>query len=75
MSQSLARMWSHLIFSTRERHPFLADKEIREQLHAYMAAILRNHDCPTLQIGGATDQFTRCSHSLRTYQSRKSSMR
>ncbi|SRR5258707_10447619 len=57
MSQSLARMWSHLIFSTRELHPFLADKEIREQLHAYMAAILRNHDCPTLQIGGATDHI------------------
>src|SRR5258708_992086 len=57
MSQSLARMWSHLIFSTKERHPFLADKEIREQLHAYMAAILRNHDCPTLQIGGATDHI------------------
>jgi len=50
-------MWSHLIFSTKERYPFLADKETREQLHACMAAILRNHDCPTLQVGGATDHI------------------
>jgi putative transposase len=57
MSQSLTRMWSHLIFSTKERYPFLIDKETREKLHAYMAAILRNHDCPTLQIGGATDHI------------------
>lgn len=55
MSQSLSKMWSHLIFSTKERFPFLADKNIREQLHAYMAAILRNHDCPTLQVGGVAD--------------------
>ena len=53
MSQSLSRMWSHLIFSTKERYPFLSDKDIREQLHAYLAAILRNHDCPALQVGAA----------------------
>jgi hypothetical protein len=34
-----------------------------------VAAILRNHDCRTLQIGGATD------HIRKIYQSRKSSMR
>lgn len=55
MSQSLSRMWSHLIFSTKERYPFLSDKDIREQLHAYLAAILRNHDCPALQVGRAAD--------------------
>ncbi len=55
MSQSLSKMWSHLIFSTKDRYPFLSDNNVREQLHAYMATILRNHDCPTLQIGGAAD--------------------
>jgi len=48
-------MWSHLIFSTKERYPFLSNREIRIQLHAYMAAILRKQDCPTLQVGGAAD--------------------
>ncbi len=57
MSQSLAKLWSHLIFSTKERHPFLSDRHVRDELHAYMASILRNHDCPTLQIGGVADHI------------------
>ena len=55
MSQSLSKMWSHLIFSTKDRYPFLSDNNVREQVHAYVATILRNHDCPTLQVGGAAD--------------------
>ena len=55
MSQSLSKMWTHLIFSTKDRYPFLSDKDSREQLHAYVATILRNHDCPTLQVGGPAD--------------------
>jgi REP element-mobilizing transposase RayT len=57
MSQSLAKIWSHLIFSTKERYPFLSDRHVRDELHAYMASILRNHDCPTLQIGGVADHI------------------
>ena len=60
MSQSLAKIWTHLIFSTKERYPFLSDKTVREQLHAYMASILRNHECPTLLVGGTADHV----HSL-----------
>jgi REP-associated tyrosine transposase len=55
MSQSLSKLWSHLIFSTKDRYPFLSDSNVRDQLHAYMATILRNHDCPTLQVGGTSD--------------------
>ena len=29
MAQSLARLWTHLIFSTKDRHPFLSDLTIR----------------------------------------------
>jgi REP-associated tyrosine transposase len=57
MSQSLSKMWSHLIFSTKDRYPFLADRNTREELHAYMAGILSKHDCPTLQVGGFTDHI------------------
>ena len=60
MSQSLSRMWSHLIFSTKDRYPFLAKPEIREQTHAYIAGILRKNDCPTLLVGGIADHV----HSL-----------
>ena len=60
MSQSLSKMWSHLIFSTKDRYPFLTKPDIREQTHSYIAGILRKHDCPTLLVGGAIDHV----HSL-----------
>lgn len=55
MSQSLSKMWTHLIFSTKDRYAFLAKPEIRQQTQAYLAAILRKHDCPTLLVGGVAD--------------------
>src|SRR5437870_13170786 len=40
MSQSLARLWTHLIFSTKNRFPFLSDKKLRTDMHAYLAKVL-----------------------------------
>src|SRR5947208_3429750 len=60
MSQSLSRLWTHLIFSTKDRYPFLLKPEVREQAHAYIAGILRKHNCPTLLVGGVEDHV----HSL-----------
>jgi REP element-mobilizing transposase RayT len=48
-------MWCHLIFSTKDRYPFLSAPDIREKTHAYVAGILRKHDCPTLLVGGVVD--------------------
>lgn len=55
MAQSLARLWTHLIFSTKDRFPLLSDKSIRTDMHAYLATVLRNHDCKTLIVGGVAD--------------------
>ncbi len=55
MAQSLARLWTHLIFSTKNRFPFLSDKNIRGDMHSYLAKVLRSHDCETLMVGGVTD--------------------
>ena len=55
MPQSLARIWVHLIFSTKNRYPFLSDKQIRLDAHAYLATVLRNHECETLIVGGVED--------------------
>jgi REP element-mobilizing transposase RayT len=55
MSQSLSKVWTHLIFSTKDRYPFLSKPEIREQTHAYLAGILRKHNCTTLVVGGVAD--------------------
>ena len=60
MAQSLSRLWTHLIFSTKDRFPFLRDKVLRSEMHAYLAEILRVHDCETLIVGGVEDH----THSL-----------
>ena len=60
MSESLSKIWTHLIFSTKDRYPLLSDQGTREQTHKYIAGILRKHDCPTLLVGGAIDHV----HSL-----------
>jgi REP element-mobilizing transposase RayT len=60
MAQSLARLWTHLVFSTKDRFPFLTDKILRHEMHAYLAEMLRKHDCETLIVGGVEDH----THSL-----------
>src|SRR5690348_2665600 len=55
MAQSLACLWTHLIFSTKNRFPFLSDKILRAEMHAYLAEMLRHHYCETLIVGGVED--------------------
>lgn len=54
MSQSLSKIWTHLVFSTKDRYPFLPEP-CRSDMHAYLASILKGHQCPTLIIGGVSD--------------------
>ena len=55
MAQSLSRLWTHLIFSTKNRFPFLSDKTIRLDMHSYLAKMLREQDCETLIVNGVED--------------------
>ena len=55
MAQSLSRLWTHLIFSTKDRRPFLSDKSIRTDMHEYLATMLRAQDCETLIVNGIED--------------------
>jgi REP element-mobilizing transposase RayT len=55
MAQSLSRLWTHLIFSTKNRFPFLSEKTIRKNMHAYLANMLREQDCETLIVNGGED--------------------
>jgi putative transposase len=54
MPQSLSRILLHLIFSTKNREPWLTP-EIRTELHPYLAVVLREKGCPALQVGGVED--------------------
>jgi REP element-mobilizing transposase RayT len=54
MSQSLARLHIHLVFSTKNREPFLGDS-VRTSLHSYMATVLQNLNCPPVLINSVAD--------------------
>lgn len=55
MSQSLARVVIHIVFSTKNRVPYLKDRELRARLHAYMAGVLQHIDCEPILINGVED--------------------
>ena len=55
MAQSLAKILVHIVFSTKERRPFLRDKSLREELHRYLGGILANLDCQPIIVGGVQD--------------------
>ena len=54
MPQSLANILIHVIWSTKERRPLIAD-DMRPQLHGYMAGILKNIESPALIINSVSD--------------------
>jgi len=54
MSQSLANILIHIIFSTKKRKPFI-QPEIIQDLHQYMGGISRHLKTPVHEIGGIED--------------------
>jgi putative transposase len=54
MSQSLARVLVHIVFSTKGRAPWLNDA-IRSDMCAYLATGLSDADHVVVRIGGVTD--------------------
>lgn len=57
MPQSLAKVYVHIVFSTKCRYPFLSDKNIRGEMHAYLGGTCNELDCPVLTVGGAADHI------------------
>ncbi len=57
MPQSLAQVYLHIVFSTKDRTPFLKDRELRNKTHAYVAGICKNLDSPTLKVNGPEDHI------------------
>ena len=56
MSQSLANIFVHIVFSTKQRQAWI-NGEICNNLHAYLAGILKNKNCHPYQIGGTLDHI------------------
>ena len=54
MSQSLAKNTIHLVFSTKNRHPWLKEA-LRPRLYAYLAGIFEHWESLAIIIGGHDD--------------------
>ena len=57
MPQSLSAVYIHLVFSTKERRPFLRDSDTREALYAHLGGISKTLDCPPIIVGGMEDHI------------------
>jgi len=66
MPQSLSAVYIHLVFSTKDRRPFLRDKATREALHAQLGGISKRLDCPPLLVGGVEDHVHLLARFSRT---------
>jgi putative transposase len=54
MSQSLAKIFVHIIFSTKKRQPLILEN-IMQELHLYMVGIALAHGSHVHEIGGVDD--------------------
>ena len=54
MAQTLVSLMVHVIFSTKNREPFITP-EIEPELFAYIGGILKNHESRLLDAGGTAD--------------------
>ena len=54
MPQSLSQNYVHLIFSTKERSPWI-NLEVQERLWPYLAKAFRGQESPAITIGGVAD--------------------
>jgi len=57
MPQSLSVVYIYLVFSTKDRRPFLRDPKIRASLHAYLGAVSKKLDCAPILVGGVEDHI------------------
>jgi len=56
MPQSLCSILVHLIFSTKNREPFITPA-IESELHPYLAKVLRELKSPSLALNGTSDHI------------------
>jgi len=66
MPQSLSSVYIHLVFSTKERRPFLRDETIRNSLHLYLGGISKRLRCAPVITGGVEDHIHHVARLSRT---------
>jgi putative transposase len=66
MPQSLSAVYIHLVFSTKERRPFLRDETVRNSLHRYLGKISKKLRCAPIITGGIEDHVHLLARFSRT---------
>lgn len=66
MSQSLSKLYIHIVFSTKYRHPWISET-IEPELYAYMASILKTCESPALIINGMPEHIHILSRLSKNY--------
>jgi len=68
MPQSLSKVYTHIIFSTKHRRK-LIDDEIQQYLFDYLGGICKGLECNPVQVGGHLDHVhILCLHSRKIAQ-------
>jgi REP element-mobilizing transposase RayT len=65
MPQSLSLILAHLVFSTKDRLPFIGPS-VRGGLHGYLAEVARNMGCECFRVGGTAEHVHLAIHLSRT---------
>jgi putative transposase len=65
MTQSLADILLHIVFSTKDRHPWILH-DIEQELFYYICGIARQLECPIIRINGVEDHIHILLHLGRT---------
>ncbi len=66
MPQSLARVWVHLVFSTKERRAYLQNADLRDEMFRMLGYHAKQVACPPARVGGWSDHVHVLCGLLRT---------
>ena len=66
MAHSFSQVYIHTVFSTKNRYPYLDDRDVRRRTHAYLATLCRDQGTPALKVGGIFDHVHILSRLSRT---------
>jgi putative transposase len=66
MPQSLSNVLVHIIFSTKNREPFLNDPELRAEMHRVLGGICNDRGSQSIIVGGVEDHVHILARQSRT---------
>ena len=66
MPQSLSNVIVHLVFSTKDRRPFLDQRDIRDEMHSVLGGTSKTLGCHPLIAGGVADHIHLLANQSKT---------